>query len=150
MDNKKEYFIKIWGGAWNADANPSIEKDLGIKEGSYYFDTEEEYNNFKQSIDDPKYAQQGIAFVHSCGVMAHKRTIAVVTLGYQDKTFTIEKDFDYEYQGNMVIYMFTEGNYSCDCNLSTMIRAKYGEDSIPQLNCGSEIEVKNIEIKYED
>ena len=28
----KEYMAHIWGGAWNKDANPSIEKDLGIKD----------------------------------------------------------------------------------------------------------------------
>lgn len=41
MNNKEEYMVHIWGGAWNHDANPSIEKDLGIKAGTYYFDTEE-------------------------------------------------------------------------------------------------------------
>ena len=39
MDNKKEYMVHIWGCAWNKDANPSIEKALGIKAGTYYFDT---------------------------------------------------------------------------------------------------------------
>ena len=34
----KEYMIHIWGGAFNKDANPSIEKILGITEGYYYFD----------------------------------------------------------------------------------------------------------------
>ena len=38
----KEYMITIWGGAWNKDANPSIKKDLGIDEGTYYFKTKEE------------------------------------------------------------------------------------------------------------
>ena len=27
---QKEWMIHIWGGAWNSDANPSIEKDYGI------------------------------------------------------------------------------------------------------------------------
>ena len=42
MSKKKEWMVHICGGAWNHDANPSIEKDLGIKEGYYYFNTEEE------------------------------------------------------------------------------------------------------------
>ena len=42
----KEYMAHIWGGAWNKDANPSIEKDLGIKESYHYFKTEEERDRF--------------------------------------------------------------------------------------------------------
>lgn len=38
----KEYMVHVWGGAWNPNANPSIEKDLGIKEGYHYFATEKE------------------------------------------------------------------------------------------------------------
>ena len=49
MSKKEEWMVHIWGGAWHHDANPSIEKDLGIKEGYYYFDTEEEKNKFIQS-----------------------------------------------------------------------------------------------------
>ena len=42
MSKKEEWMVHIWGGAWNHDTNPSIEKDLGIKEGYCYFNTEEE------------------------------------------------------------------------------------------------------------
>ena len=27
-----EWMVKVWGGAWNKDASPSIEKDYGIAE----------------------------------------------------------------------------------------------------------------------
>ena len=47
MTKQKEWMIHVWGGAWNHDANPSIEKDYGIKEGYHYFNTEEEKNRFK-------------------------------------------------------------------------------------------------------
>ena len=56
MSKKEEWMVHIWGGAWNHDANPSIEKDLGIKEGYYYFNTEEERfvsceNFYREYID---------------------------------------------------------------------------------------------------
>ena len=44
--NKKEYMVHVWGGAWNKDANPSIEQDLGIKKGYHYFDTKKEKDDF--------------------------------------------------------------------------------------------------------
>ncbi len=37
-----EWMVKVWGGAWNKDASPSIEKDCGIAEGYYYFTEEKE------------------------------------------------------------------------------------------------------------
>ena len=43
--------VHIWGGAWNDDANPSIEKDLGIKDGYHYFNTEQEKDNFCRLLD---------------------------------------------------------------------------------------------------
>ena len=36
MTEQKEWMIHVWGGAWNHDANPSIEKDYGIKDGYHY------------------------------------------------------------------------------------------------------------------
>ena len=41
-----EYMIHCWGGAWNEDANPSIEKDYGIKAGYHYFKNEAEKDEF--------------------------------------------------------------------------------------------------------
>ena len=77
MKNKEEYMVHIWGGAWNSDSNPSIEKDLGIRAGYYYFDTEEEKNKFCKPLDNPIYSKQGIARDIKHGIMTHKRTIFV-------------------------------------------------------------------------
>ena len=97
MSKKEEWMVHIWGGAWNHDANPSIEKDLGIKEGYYYFNTEEEKNKFIQLIRKDKYEKQGLATDCKHGIMTHKRTIFVATLKYKDKTFVIHYDLGYEY-----------------------------------------------------
>ena len=145
---KKEYHLKIWGGAWNSDANPSVEKDLGIKEGSYYFDTKEEFEDFERKLDP--YRSQGIASSGDYGYMRHKSTIAKVRLGYKGQLYDIKHNFRNEYPEDSAIYMFTQGNYSCDCNLSLFIREQYGKDVIPELECGDIIKLLDIKIVYED
>lgn len=149
MSKKEEWMVHIWGGAWNHDANPSIEKDLGIKDGYYYFDAEEEKNRFIQLIRQDKYEKQGLATDCKHGIMTHKRTIFVATLKYKDKAFVIHYDLGYEYPEDSAIFYFTEGNFGCDCNRSLAIRWEYGEDAIPELPCGDEIKVTDYHIEYQ-
>lgn len=150
MSEKLEYMVNVWGGAWNADANPSIEKDLGIKKGYYYFDTEEEKDAFLAILNNPMYTKQGLAKDIKYGAMTHKRTIFVGTFKYKDKEFILHFDFGYEYEVDSAIFMFEEGNYSCDCNRSLFIRDEYGEDTIPELDCGCEIEMTGYHFEYWD
>lgn len=147
---KKEYMIHIWGGAWNKDANPSIEKDLGIKNGYYYFDTKREADAFITLISVPKYKNQGLMIDKNYGQMTHKRTIFVGTFEYLGKQFVLHFDFGYEYPEDSAEFMFTTGNYGCDCNRSIFIRSEYGEDAMPELNCGCEIELVDYHFEYED
>lgn len=144
----KEWMIHVWGGAWNDDANPSIEKDYGIKEGYHYFQSENKKNEFLEIINKPEYRHQGIVRDIKYGNLTHCRTIFVGTMRYKDKEFTIHHDFGYEYDPEDVKFMFFEGNYSCDCNISLFIRREYGEDVIPILECGNEIEIVNWHIEY--
>mgnify|MGYP003304212525 CR=1 FL=1 len=69
------YMVNIWGGAWNKDTYPSIEADLGIKEGAHYFETEEEMDAFIELISNPIYKKQGIMIVTHTGNLTHKKTI---------------------------------------------------------------------------
>ena len=92
MDKQKEYMVHIWGGAWNSDANPSIEKDLGIKDGCHYFKTEKEKNDFCKMLDIPKYANQGLARDIKYGYMSHKRTIFVGIFSYKEKEFIMKEN----------------------------------------------------------
>ena len=48
------------------------------------------------------------------------------------------------------IFMFKDGNYSCDCNRSSIIQEEYGEDAIDELDCGEEIKMINYHIEYLD
>ena len=150
MTKKEEYMVHIWGGAWNKNANPSIEKDLGIKEGYHYFDTEKEKNKFLKHLRKPKYRNQGLMIIEKHGVMTHKRTVFVGTFKYKDKEFVIHYDFGYEFEEERAIFMFKQGNYACDCNRSLFIQREYGEDVIPFLNCGGEIEMLKYHFEYMD
>lgn len=150
MNNKEEYMIHIWGGAWNKNANPSIEKDLGIKEGYHYFKTEEEKNEFCKHLRNPIYNNQGLMIIEKYGVMSHKRTVFVGTFRYKGKEFVIHYDFGYEYEEEYAEFSFLENNYSCDCNRSLFIQRKYGEDAIPELDCGEEIELIDYHFEYWD
>lgn len=148
--SKKEWMVHVWGGAWNSDADPSIESDYGITEGYHYFDTEEEKNKFLDIINKPEYASQGLARDIQYGIMSHKRTVFVGTFQYEYTDFIIHYDFGYEYPEESAIYMFTDGNYACDCNRSLFIRREYGENSIPELDCGDEIMLIEYHIEYFD
>ena len=147
---KKEYMVHIWGGAFNKDANPSIEKDLGIKEGCYYFDDKDEKNEFIKKISNPIYKNQGLMIDEDYDLMTHKRTIFVGTFKYLTKQFVLHYDFGYEYPEDRAEYMFKTGNYSCDCNRSRFIMGEYGEDAIPELGCGCEIELVDYHFEYLD
>lgn len=150
MDKQKEYMVHIWGGAWNDYANPSIEKDLGIKEGYHYFQTEKEKDDFLELLSNPIYSIQGLMTDIQYGYMSHKRTIFVGTLKYQEKEYIIHFDFGYEFPEEQAIFMFEDGNYSCDCNKSLFIQREYGEHVIPELNCGDEIELLDYHFEYLD
>ena len=147
---QKEWMIHIWGGAWNNDANPSIEKDYGIHEGYHYFKTEEEKDRFLEIINKPEYRYQGLMRDIKYGFMTHKRTIFVGTFKYEDKEFVLHYDLGYEYEEDTAIFYFTKGNFSCDCNRSLAIRWEYGDDAIPELGCGEEIKLVDYHIEYLD
>ena len=55
-----KFCVKVWGEAFNVGADPSIEKDLGIKAGSYYFTDKNKKDEFINMISQQKYMNQGI------------------------------------------------------------------------------------------
>jgi hypothetical protein len=150
LNNKQEYLVHIWGGAFNNDAYPSITKDYGISQGYYYFDTKEEKDSFIQILKKPEYNKQGLVIDEKYGYMTHKRTIFVGKFNYNNKDFLIHYDFGYEYPKESAEFSFLENNYSCDCNRSLFIRREYGEDAIPELNCGDEIKLLEYHFEYLD
>lgn len=150
MTNSTEYMVHIWGGAWNSDANPSIEKDLGITEGYHYFSTKEERDAFIAKLKNPIYKSQGIMIDCTEGVLSHKRTVFIGVFSYAGEDFIVHYDLGYEYPEEDAVYYFTYGNFSCDCNRSMLIRAQHGNDAIPNLMCGWDIELKDYQMVYLD
>lgn len=146
----KEYMLHIWGGAWNKDSDPSILKDYNINEGYHYFQNKEDRDNFVSILRNPIYSRQGLMIDEKYGEMSHKRTIFVYQLKYKDKTYDLEYDFGYEFEEDRAIFMFVDGNYSCDCNKSTFIQEKYGEFEVDELECGDEIELVDYHFDYRD
>lgn len=43
-----------------------------------------------------------------------------------------------------VVYMYTEGNYSCDCNLRLFIARAHQEDEPEYIACGDTIELERL------
>ena len=77
-------------------------------------------------------------------------TIFVGTFKYKEKEFILRFNFEIQdYSEDDAIWMFTEGNYSCDCNRSLFIRQQFGDDSIPELPCGNTIELLDYHIEKE-
>ena len=69
---------------------------------------------------------------------------------YKEKEFILRFNFELnDYPEDDAIWMFTEGNYSCDCNRSLFIRQQYGEDAIDELGCDyTEEEIRLVRIKF--
>lgn len=77
-------------------------------------------------------------------------TIFVGTFRYGTKEFILRFNFEIkDYPGDAAIWMFTEGNYSCDCNRSLFIRRQFGNDAIPELPCGDTIELLDYHVEHE-
>lgn len=78
-------------------------------------------------------------------------TIFVGTFKYKEKEFILRFNFEIDnYPADSAIWMFTEGNYACDCNRSLFIRRQFGDNSIPELPCGNQIELIDYHIEYEE
>ena len=77
--------------------------------------------------------------IYEWGIIAYKT--------YQDKTYHYIYDFGYEYPEESARFIFFDGNYSCDCNLSSFIQEQ--DENFPFLKCGDEIKIENFVVRYE-
>ena len=145
-----EWCVHVWGGAWNDDAYPSIEKDYGIKDGYYYFKSRRAVDKFLSIISQSRYAKQGIGRDVKSGEMTHKKTAFVGIYEYLGEEFTIHYDLGYEYPYDSAVHYFVDGDMSCDCNRSLIIQREYGEAIIPLLPCGSKIKLVWYEVRFVD
>lgn len=71
---------------------------------------------------------------------------SIATLEYKDKEYVISLDFQDSYPNHTIDYMWTEGNYECDCNKSLFIKQQL-DKNFPEFDCGETIKLKKLEIK---
>ena len=144
MPNKYEHMVRTWGGFYN----PEHAAKHGLAPGSFWFDTKQERDAFVADlgrIEDELQAKH-LAVSLAEGTDTRARTVAKLDLLHNGKRFSIEYDFGYAFSSASAEYMFTDGNYSCDCNLSSFIREK--QPDFPDLGCGSSIKTVSLEVVH--
>jgi hypothetical protein len=65
---------------------------------------------------------------------------------FKGKRYTFEYDYGPGYPVESAEYMFEDGNYSCNCNLSRFIQDKYPE--FPELDCVGDEEGNEIDYVF--
>lgn len=76
------------------------------------------------------------------------RTVARMTLTLPDgRAFDIEHDFGCGYPPESAEFMFEDGSYGCDCNLSLALRDA-GHD-VEEMDCGDLIKITNLVVTTE-
>lgn len=139
---KYEFFFKFWGGAAKAIAH-----ELGITERNHWFDTKEERKAFKEKIYE--FQHLGLVTTEREGEETRLRTVVYITAEYKGKEYDFSYDFGYAYPVHRAKFMFYDGNYSCDCNLSAFIQEEHPE--FPKLEeCGGEIKYVRLDIRQEE
>lgn len=134
-----EYMLHWWGGC-----EDRVKEKLGY-DNYLYFGSKESRDKAKEKIME--FNNLGLAFDEKEGELFHKDTIALVTLKYKDRTYYYEDNFGKEFPEDVVKFQYEKNNYSCDCNKSLLIQ-RYCDESFPEMNCGDEIELVNLEVVY--
>lgn len=150
-----KYVLNFWGSIRNSDAK----MPLGTKGSHYWCDTPEEIESIKSEISEIAKKTPSYHGISSCVLFSvypspdedwseftDKSTVAVVSLDHLGIRYVIEYDFGYGYPESSARFMFEEGNYSCDCNLSSFIQGVCND--FPSMDCGDEIKIASIEIEY--
>lgn len=139
--NAYEYHLKTWGGFFSSD----VAKENRITVGDYWFSSEKDRADFIDHLDNLGAFDLGCMISLSEGNDTRLRTVAKMVCLYKGVGYQIQHDFGHGYERSSAEYMFYEGNYSCDCNLSLFIRKQH-KDAIPELQCGGEIEIQDFEV----
>jgi len=141
---KHEFMVNTWGGFYNEE----YQKIHGLLPGYYWFDTLEERETFKRSRKaiEAEHNARVLCFSEVDGPECRLRTIAHMDFIYKGIRYSYSYDFGYGYPEESAEYMFTEGNYACDCNRSLFLMRAYGVN-IEELNCGDEITMENFRVE---
>lgn len=147
MTKAGEYHLFFWGGI----ENDGLATAKFGPERNYWFATPEERARFKGKVALFAHgAGHTVCFNENEGPLALKRTVAKMVLIHDGKRYPYEQDFGYGYPAYGADFMFSEGNYSCDCNLSNFIRRTHANADVPEMECGYTIGIEDFEIDYRD
>ena len=75
-----------------------------------------------------------------------KKIIAKVILEYEGTEYMVEEEFTGSISLEGIEFIFTEGNYACDCNRRAMINYAY-DHILPELPCGDKIKLLSLKVK---
>lgn len=141
---KYEYMLHTWGGFYNKEH----QENHGYKEGYFWFDTKEAREAYISELKEVEQRLNARMLVISTeeGEHVRYRTIAKMVFVYQGKEYPYEYDFGFAYSSESAEYVFTEGNYSCDCNRSIFLASKY--EGFQEIECGDEIEMRSFEVSF--
>jgi len=148
MNDKYEYLLHYWGEINNFDY---IEKELGITENYFWFDLKEERKEFKNKLKSIAGKHNVcIVFSEEEGKLVRYKTKANIIFELNGKEYDLEYDFGYGYPEESALYMFEDGNYSCDCNKAMFLSGKYPEleKELDDMKCGDTIKIKKIKINF--
>lgn len=76
------------------------------------------------------------------------RTIAHMTFIMPDgRELPYAYDFGHDYPEDSARFMFTDGNYSCDCNRSLFLAKFY--EGVEEMDCGDTIQMRDFKVMRE-
>jgi len=144
---KSQYHLNFWGEIENdglATSKFGAERD-------FWFDTAKDRADFVTAVKVfANTHKKMVVFQEKDGPMCRKRTVAKMVLVYRGALYPFSYDFGYGYPEDAATFMFEEGNYACDCNLSNFIREAYPDANIAELGCGEEIDIRDFVVEYVD
>lgn len=135
----KEYYVKYWG-----QASGFLKEKLEVNELDFWFNHE---------ISRQKHIDKCLNLCKDVGTIVYDcregedmdfKTVVEMNLVYNGVKHPYTYDFGYGYPCSSAEYMFFEGNYACDCNLSDFIRKS--NVNFPELDCGDTISVEDFKI----
>lgn len=148
----KYYGLFCWGGFFNKQFHDYRTNENG--EFIKYFTSPQDRQEYLEKMQSVEREHNCARLVNSFFQSNYKnnRLFAKVTVDFQDKEYTFEYDFGVSTEENTAIYIFEEGNYSCDCNLIRFLDRNFDmgmtEDQVQEYKCGETIKLVNLELYW--
>lgn len=142
MQDGGPYLLTFWG----RDAE-KVRTATSLKSGDSYFEWFDSDEQRQQRVFELElYRSCGYALVVEAreqGSHTKLRTIYIGVYAYAGKQWILHQDFGYGYPLASAEFMFTDGNYACDCNVTIFLHEQYPDASefAGEPKCGSNIKL---------